>query len=228
MTSSNSEINKDWKNAFPELQSFAPCRFYQVIGPVIFGIKLSKISSLNIYRPSLEVIGLWELENDNFRAFFQKGFMFEYFGYTIGFMNIGVDVDRHNKDYFEITQLVRKEIGIELGKSISIEEFISCLDFWKERSLENKSTGFQINYFVLKITCAIYVDRNDLVLNFLNEIEIASKNWDLKQIEYLYGSIEEWCNTLLSVKREDLHNRIQKNITTTKLKKLPNYELLHR
>ncbi|WP_437398683.1 hypothetical protein [Flagellimonas lutimaris] len=222
-----SSFSKDWENYFVDLKKTGTNNFYQILGPFIVGIRLSEIGSLNSYRPSLVIIGLWEDLKQNIGSFSRQGFMFEDFGYSIGVRQLSVKNENHADEWSRVAKIVDKEKKISFGRDVSVGEFLDCFDFWTNIEDPKKERhSFHAKVLTYKLKLAVYLDDIDFQERILGQILQEKEGWDLEVFELGFGPFETWFNALKKISVQDVRNKIETNKRNKNFSKLQNFKML--
>ena len=216
------EISIGWQNAFPDLTRMTPKRFVRIVGCFAVEIYLYDCFSSS-YKPYVILYPLWkegarncfdipyiyrEVEN-------RKGLQF-----SIYYSN--------NEEFEEAVECTKRQGTLFNQTDIRIDELFSYIDNYSQDSLVITRDIEISKLFELKLRCALYINNGALLKAIKKELLIAVKSWDQEDLNYNYGSFDNWLKEMLSIEiqREEMLLRIKENLQEKKLKNLRRYELV--
>ncbi|MBE9576981.1 hypothetical protein [Flavobacterium proteolyticum] len=227
MSENMKEIKKrateEWLSSIPQLSAFAQNKLYRVVGCFIIGVELVKLPKLEEYRPHFVLYPLWKsgLKNclDNPTILFEinnkKGLQF-----SIPYLKQSVNFN-------EVIECLKIQAPILLTENVSIKSLLELVDGRFNDILVKSNSAQQAKLFELKFYLALYSGNQLQIQNVLNQIQQASKNWNMQMFEMWYGKFDLWLQRLREKegKREDFIKQIEANKQDKKIMLLKSSEL---
>lgn len=214
----------DWLNAFPELSAFAQNKLYKILGCTIVGIELIKSPFSDNYSPYFVIYSL--CENDikkclngpilMVRLQNKKGLQFD------------IPYLKHSSLISEAVESFKKQITISLNGNVTLKSLFGFIDHQFSDILIKSNSAQQAKLFELEFYTALYVNDKNKMETVLNQIQQASKNWNMQMFEMWYGKFDEWLQSLqVTISRKDeFFKRIEINKQDKKIAKLQSSVLI--
>jgi hypothetical protein len=218
-------ITEEWLKAFPTLNAYAQNKLYKIIGPFIVGIELINLPRSEDYRPHFTIYSLWK---SNIKSCLEYPvLMFEF--YDKKQMQLNLPYFDVNGKYKEGINIVSNNIHISLHDDITLNRFYSLVNEILQNDNTNKSHSGKIaSLLELKFYAALYVGSQNEMQNIMDQIQQASRDWDIKIFETWYGKFNLWLETLKGAisKRDMFLKQIELNKQDKKLLKLQSSKLI--
>ncbi|GGG46670.1 hypothetical protein [Bizionia arctica] len=224
------KINKDWKDAFPELKTIGSNQLFEIVGPILVGIELVKSKFQNQYRPYIVISSLFGSDVATNRGGNQLKNCLNSPDFYFGLVNqkqiqfdIGYDStpDKINEAIKEM-----KKQHLPLEQNITVNELFDFIDSHKSHtSIISDSSGALAYLMEFKYLLSVYLNNEELKNNVLAEIESDKKFWNMEHFEMWIGDYNDWIEKLKKTKQSELLNSINKILSDSKLKKINRFDL---
>lgn len=218
------KVTEDWLNFFSQLSAFAQNKLYKVVGPCIIGIELIKSPFSDNYSPYFVVYSLWRKDAKSCltgpilmgRLRNKKGLQFD------------IPYEKHTTYFNEAIECFKKQIPVSLNGDVTLKSLFEYVDDMFDDMLIKRSSAEQAKLFELKFYMALYTENQSQVQNVLNQIQQASKNWNMQMFETWYGKFDSWLQGLQESgsSREELLKQIEANKQDKKISQLKRSELI--
>jgi predicted patatin/cPLA2 family phospholipase len=128
---------------------------------------------------------------------------------------------KHNSYFNEAIECLKKQIPILWNENIALKSLLDLVDSRFSDILIKSNSAQQAKLF------ALYTGSQSQVQNGLNQIQQASKNWNMQMFEVWYGKFDTWLQGLQEkVKsREEFLKQIEANKQDKKILQLKSSEL---
>lgn len=216
-------ITEEWLISVLQLSAFAQNKLYRIVGCTIIGIELVKLPKVEDYRPHFVLYPLWksDLKNclDNPTILVEisnkKGLQF-----SIPYL-------KHNSYFNEAIECLKKQVPILWNEKIALKSLFDIVDNRFNDILIKSNSAQQAKLFELKFYSALYTGNQSQVQNVLNQIQQASKNWNMQMFEMWYGKFDIWLQGLQekASNREEFLKQVENNKQDKKISQLKSSEL---
>lgn len=217
-------ISEEWLSLIPNLNLFAQNKFYKLVGCTILGIELIKLPNSEDYRPHFVLYPLWrenmrkclDLPSVYFALKNNKGLQFD------------IPYLKHNLYINEAVQCLKKQLPILWDEDIALESLFDLVDRLFNDILIKSNSAQQAKLFELKFYTALYTGNQSQVQNVLNQIQQASKNWNMQMFEMWYGKFDTWLRGLLEKvnSNEDFLKQVESNKQDKKILKFNKFNFI--
>lgn len=218
-------VAKDWANAFPTLTQYGTNKFYKIVGPMITGIELIRLSfGIEEYRAYTIMYGLW---NPDLKTCLKGPELFHEVEDKKG-SQLDIPYKKH-QDYFEeAIQCAQAQACVPFHQATP-QKILANIDGLFNHFLFNYHAGKQAHLYKLKCYIALYINDQAQIQVIVDQIEQARKNWNMESIELYYDiSYDVWFQQLQDKinDRAAFMEQIAKNSADKKLQKLQRSELV--
>ena len=218
-------VAKDWDNAFPTLTKYGTNKFYKIVGPMITGIELNRLSfGIEEYRAYTVMHGLWE---PDLKTCLKISALFHEVEDKQG-RQLTIPYKQH-QDYFEeAIQCVQAQACVPFYDATP-QKIFSNIDGLFNHFFFEDHAGKQAHLYKLKCYIALYINDQAQIQAIVDQIEQARKNWDINDIDLYYGiSYDVWFQNLQDKlnDRAAFMEQIAQNSAEKKLQKLQRSELV--
>lgn len=217
------KITEDWLNSFSQLSAFAQNKLYKVVGSCIIGIELIKLPYSEEYRPHFVIYALWK--SDMKKCLDAPVLMKQL--YNRKGLQFNIPYEKHTAYFNDAIECFRKQIPVSLNGDVTLESLFDFVDSLFGAMLVKSNSAEQAKLFELKFYAALYVGNPSQIQNVLNQIQEASKNWNMQMFEMWYGKFDNWLQGL-QVKvnsRDEFLKQIEANKQEKKIVRLGSSEL---
>lgn len=217
-------IKEEWLKAFPTLSAFTQNKLYKIIGPFICGIELINLPRSEDYRPHFVIYPLYKADIKSCLDY--PSLMFEF--YNSKNLQLDLPYNDVNEKLEEALNIVSNSLEISLEDDVSLNNLYNLLDdVQKIDSTYISATGKNASLLELKFYGALYVGSQNQIQNTLDQIERASKNWNLKVFKSWFGEFDLWFKELQNkVNDKDYFlNQIETHKQDKKISQLKSSEL---
>ena len=218
------EVAKDWLNAFPQLSAFAQNKLYKVVGSCIMGMELIKSPFAENYSPYFVIYSLWQNDAKTCLAVpvlmrrlkNQKGLQFD------------IPYEKQTIYFNEAIECFKKQITVSLNEDVTLKSLFEFVDSLFNDIPVKTNSAEQAKLLELKFYAALYVGNQDQMQNVLNQIQFASKRWNVQMFETWYGKFDLWFQGLQEKvnNRNEFLEQIEINKQDKKIAKLRSSELI--
>jgi len=217
-------ITEEWFSFVPQLSAFAHHKLYRIVGCAIIGIELVMLPKVEDYRPHFVLYPLWKsnlkscLDSPTilFEISNRKGLQF-----SIPYLK--------NSVYFnEAIECLKKQVPILLAENVPLKSLFDIVDSRFNDILVKSNSAQQAKLFELKFYSALYTGNQSQVQSVLNQIQQASKNWNMQMFEMWYGKFDLWLQKLQEKtnNRADFFKQIEANKQDKKISQLKSSEII--
>lgn len=217
------KVTEEWLNAFPQLSAFAQNKLYKMIGCCVAGIELIKLPHSEEYRPHFVIYSLWQ--NDVKKCLDAPVLMKQL--YNKKGLQFNIPYEKHTTFFNDAVDCFKKQISVSLNGDVTLKSLFEFVDSLFSDMLVKSNSAEQAKLFELKFYTALYTGNQSQVQNVLNQIQQASKNWNLQMFEVWYGKFDTWLQGLQEKvnSREEFLKQIEANKQDKKIAKLKSSEL---
>jgi hypothetical protein len=215
-------VTEEWLSSVPQLSAFAQHKLYRIVGCAIIGIELVKLPKVEDYRPHFVLYPLWKSDLKNcldspiilMEISNKKGLQF-----SIPYL-------KHNSYFNEAIECSKKQIPILWSENIALKSLFDLVDSRFNDILIKSNSAQQAKLFELKFYTALYTGSQFQIQNILNQIQQASKNWNMQMFEVWYGKFDTWLKGLQEKvnSREKILKQIEANKQDKKILQLKSSE----
>jgi hypothetical protein len=216
-------ITEEWLSSVPQLSAFAQNKLYRIVGCVIIGIELVKLPKAEDYRPHFVLYPLWKSDLKNcldspiilIEISNKKGLQF-----SIPYL-------KHSSYFNEAIECLKKQLPILWNENVALKSLFDIVDNRFNDILIKSNSAQQAKLFELKFYAALYTGSQSQVQNILNQIQQASKNWNMQMFEMWYGKFDAWLQRLKEKvsSREEFLRQVEINRQDKKTAQLKSSEL---
>jgi hypothetical protein len=217
-------ITEEWIKAFPDLSSYTQNKLYKIVGPCVLGLELINLPRSEDYRPHFVIYSLWK---NSVKSCLEYPVLMQEF-----FNSKKLQIDLPYKDinckYKEAQGIVLNSLNISLTDNITLEKLYTLIDDVSQNDITCKfNSGKVASLFELKFYSALYTANQSQIQSVLNQIQNASKNWNMQMFEVWYGKFDLWIQGLQekASNREDFIMQIEANKQDKKISQLKSSEL---
>ena len=217
-------ISEEWLNTIPELSIFTQNKFYRIVGCVIIGIELVKLPKTEDYRPHFVLYPLWKsnLKNclDNPTILLEinnkKGLQF-----SIPYL-------KHSDCFNEVIECLKNQVPILFDENVPLKSLFALVDSRFNDILIRTNSAQQAKLFELKFNSALYTGNQSQVQSVLNQIQQASKSWNIQMFELWNGKFDLWLKGLQekASNRADFIKQIEVIKQDTRISQLKSSEFI--
>jgi hypothetical protein len=217
-------VTDEWLYSIRQLSAFTQNKLYRVVGCLIIGVELVQLPKVEDYRPHFVLYPLWKSDFKNcldnptilLEISNKRGLQF-----SIPYLK--------NSTYFnEAIECLKKQVPILLTEHVQLKSLFDLVDSLFIDILVKSNSAQQAKLFELKFYSALYTGNQSHVQSVFNQIQKASKNWNMQMFEMWYGKFDLWFQGLQenASNREDFIKQIEGNKQDKKILKLRNSELI--
>lgn len=216
-------VTEEWLSSVPQLSAFAQNKLYRIVGCTIIGIELVKLPKVEDYRPHFVLYPLWKSDFKNcldsptilMEISNKKGLQF-----SIPYL-------KHISYFNEAIECLKKQLPILWNENVALKSLFDIVDNRFNDILIKSNSAQQAKLFELKFYTALYTGSQSQVQNVLNQIQQASKNWNMQMFEMWYGKFDTWLQGLQEKvsSREEFLKQIEINKQDKKIAQLKSSEL---
>jgi hypothetical protein len=216
-------ITEEWLSSVPQLSAFVQNKLYRVVGCSIIGVELIKLPHSEEYRPHFVCYPLWK---DDVKKCLDAPFI--YFALK---SNKGLQFDipylKHSAYFNEAIECLKKQVPILFTENVPLKSLFDLVDSRFNDILVKSNSAQQAKLFELKFYSALYTGNQSQVQGVLNQVQQASKNWNMQMFEMWYGKFDLWLQGLQenASNREDFIKQIEANKQDKKISQLKSSEL---
>ncbi|MEL0455919.1 hypothetical protein WJN01_06745 [Flavobacteriaceae bacterium SZ-1-7] len=222
-------VKEEWLKAFPNLCPTGSNKFFEILGPMIVGIELVKLSYGDEYRPYMVVSSFWntgiiknKLESD-FKRRISTPNIYSSLTHSDG---RGFNIGYYDTSLIKEASSQIKERFLPLGQNVSINTFFNYLDFYKDSSKQAQTSAGEARLLEFKYLVAKYSDDENLSNQIMQCIETGRKVWDMEHFEKWIGNYDAWVKKLENISRNELLDVVNKFKLNSQIKKLHDYKLM--
>lgn len=193
-------ITEEWVKTFPDLNAYAQNKLYKIVGAFICGIELINLPRSENYRPHFVIYSLWK---NSLKACLEYPVLIQEF-YNSKKLQLNLPYKDIDFKYKEAQSIVSNNLKISFESNITLDKFYALIDDVLQNDVAYKSNSGKIaSLLELKFYAALYINNQAQVQNVLNQIQQASKNWNMQMFEIWYGKYDLWLQGL----QEKVSNR---------------------
>lgn len=215
-------ITEEWLNTVPQLSPFAQNKLFRIVGCTIIGIELINIPNIEGYKPHFVVYPLWK---ENAKICLDVPSI--YFGIeNKKGLQFSIPYLKHNNYFNEAIECLKKQLPILWDENIALKSLYDLVDTRFNDVLIKSNSAQQVKLFELKFYTALYTRNQFQIQNILNQIQQASKNWNMQIFEMWYGKFDTWLHGLQekASRREEILKQIKVNKRDKKISQLKGSE----
>ncbi|GEN71298.1 hypothetical protein [Chryseobacterium lathyri] len=217
-------IKEEWLSAFPGLSAFSQNKLYKIIGPAICGIELINLPRSENYRPHFVIYPLYKADIKSCLAY--PVLMFEFYNGR----NLQLDLPYNdvNEKLKEAIQIVSDSLQLSLEDDVPLNSFYNLIDdVQKYDSTYQSATASNASLLEFRFYLALYAGSESQIQSTLDQIERASKNWNLKIFEAAFGDFGAWFQKLQHVasNKDFLLKQVEANKLDKKISQLASSDL---
>lgn len=211
-------IAEEWLNSIPQLSAFAQNKFYKVVGCLIIGVEAVNIPNIEGYKPHFVVYPLWK---DDVKKCLDTPFLYLCLENKKG-LQFSIPYLKHSAYFDEAIECLKKQVPILLTEKVTLKSLFDLVDSRFNDILVKSNSAQQAKLFELKFYSVLYAGNQSQVQSVLNQIQLASKNWNMQMFEMWYGIFDLWLQGLQekASNREDFIKQIEANKQDKKISKL--------
>lgn len=216
-------VTDEWLISVPLLSKFSQNKFYRVVGCSIIGVELIKLPKIESYRPHFVLYPLWKSDLKNcldspsilFELSNNKGLQF-----SIPYL-------KHSAYFNEAIECLKKQASILFFGNMPLKSLYGLIDNRFNDILVKSNSAQQAKLFELKYFSALYVSNQSQAKGILNQVQQASKNWDVQMFEMWFGRFDLWLEGLRekASRRGDFISQVKANLQDKKISHLKRSEL---
>jgi hypothetical protein len=217
------KVTVEWLNAFPQLSAFAQNKLYKLAGSCAIGIELIKLPQSEEYRPHFVIYALWK---DDIKKCLDAPVLMKQL-YNKKGLQFNIAYEKHTANFNDAIECFKKQIAVPLNGDITLKSLFGFIDSLFSEMLVKTNSAEQAKLFELKFYSALYTGNQSQVQSILNQIQQASKNWNMQMFEIWYGKFDLWLQVLQgkASSREDFLKQIEANKQDKKILQLKSSEL---
>lgn len=217
----------DWQNAFPQLSLYSANSLLKVIGPVIIGLNLVKLSAIEKYRPHFVVYSLFgnRIGNDAKACLDYPIILKEYYNKK----GLQYDIPYKNHDIFfdDMLDSVKKQSPLSFEGDVSLNEILSMIDEYANTQplSASRDSYFQAVLQAEKLKIILFVNSTG-VQSILEQIN--KQNWSVNHFNAFGINLNEWLHHLqtLPSNRDKLLKQVELIKQDKKIAKLKSSQLI--
>lgn len=217
------KVTEEWLNAFPQLSAFAQNKLYKLVGSCAIGIELIKLPQSEEYRPHFVIYALWK---DDIKKCLDAPVLMKQL-YNKKGLQFNIAYEKHTAYFNDAIECFKKQISVPLNGDITLKSLFEFIDSLFSEMLVKTNSAEQAKLFELKFYSALYTGNQSQVQGVLNQVQQASKNWNMQMFEMWYGKFDLWLQVLQgkASSREDFLKQIEANKQDKKILQLKSSEL---
>jgi hypothetical protein len=217
------KVNEEWLNAFPELSAFAQNKLYKIVGSCVIGIEIIKLPHSDEYRPHFVIYALWK---DDSKKYLDAPVLMKQL-YNKKGLQFNIAYEKHTAYFNDAIECFKKQITVSLNGGITLKSLFEFIDSLFGEMLVKTNSAEQAKLFELKFYSALYTGNQSQVQSVLNQIQQASKNWNMQMFEVWYGKFDTWLQGLQEKvnSRAEFLKQIEANKQDKKISQLKSSEL---
>lgn len=217
------KVTEDWLNAFPQLSAFAQNKLYKIVGACIIGIELIKSPFSDEYSPYFVAYPLWK---SDVKECLDAPFFMKRLKNNKG-LQFDIPYEKHTIFFTDAVECFKKQIFVSLNGDVTLKSLFEFVDRPFGDMLVKSNPAEQAKLFELKFYTALYTGSQSQVQNVLNQMQQASKNWNIQMFEMWYGKFDTWLSGLQERvnHREEFLKQIAANKKDKKIEILTSSEL---
>ncbi|MCF1714413.1 hypothetical protein L0U88_07215 [Flavihumibacter sp. RY-1] len=222
------KVFEDWQNAFPQLSNYTQEKFYKVVGPIIIGLELIKLSRTEEYRPHFVVYSLFgnKMGND-IKACLAGPIVLQEYTNNKGFQ-FEIPYTKHSNFFNDVIESIKKQTPLSFDGNISLKNILSMVDEYSKKPPLNASPNSYLQAALLeaKLKIALYVSAAD-AQNVFDEIKKI--DWDTKHFKACGVSVNDWIESMWKTinNRDEFLKQIEKNKQDKKISSLKCSEIIN-
>jgi 3-methyladenine DNA glycosylase AlkC len=227
MSEDSKEIKKrvaaEWLSYFPLLSAFAQNKLYRIAGSCIVGIELIKLPHSEAYRPNFVIYALWR---SSIKKCLDAPVLMKQL-YNRKGLQFNIPYEKHTSFFDDAIECFKKQIPILFDENVALKALFDLVDNSFNEILIKTNSAEQAKLFELKFYSALYTENKSQVKNVLNQIQQASKNWNMQMFEMWYGKFDLWLQGLQEKANSqgDFIKQIEANKQDKKISQLKSSEL---
>lgn len=218
-------ITEEWIKSFPNLNAYTQNKLYKVLGPLVIGIELVNLPRSKNYRPHFVIYSLWK--NDIKSCLEYPVLMQEFYNFKK--LQLNLPYEDVSGKYKEAQTIVSDNLKISFTDNVDLNKFYALIEDVLQNDISFKTHSGKIaSLFELKFYSALYTGNQSQIQNVLNQIQQASKSWNMQMFEMWFGKFDLWLQILQekASSREDFLNQIEANKQDKKILQLKSSELI--
>jgi len=182
------KVTEDWLNSFTQLSACTQNKLYKLTGCLIVGVEMVNIPNIEGYKPHFVMYPLWK---ENAKECLNVPLLYRCIENGKG-LQFGIPYLKHNALISEAIECFKKQIPISLNSNINLNLLFEFVDSLFSDILIKTNSAEQAKLFELKFYTALYTGNQAQVQNVLNQIQQASKDWNMRMFETWYGKFDLW------------------------------------
>jgi hypothetical protein len=216
-------ITEEWLNSVPQLSVFAQNKFYRVVGCSIIGVELIKLPHSEEYRPHFVYYPLWK---NDVKKCLDAPFIYFALKNNKG-LQFDIPYSKHSTFFNEVIECLKKQVPILFTENVLLKSLFDIVDSRFNDILVQSNSAQQAKLFELKFYTSLYTGNQSQVQSTLNQIQQASKKWNMQMFEMWYGKFDLWLQVLQgkASNREEFLRQIETNKQNKKILQLKSSEL---
>jgi hypothetical protein len=226
-TNSTSQIITEWQKAFPQLVLLSNFKFCKVVGPVIFGIELTKLPRTEKYRPHFVIYGLWGNKNVIDLNTSLKNPVIIKELYNKKGLQFSIPYDKSSDYFVEVLEAIKSQIGLSFDRDLHLDELLFYIDAYLKTTFSNISSSSFLEASIqkIKMLVTLYIDSKK-AQDILEQIKL--EKWDISHFNACLIDLNMWLEDLQEIiyNRRVFLNQIDINKRNVKLKNLIQSELI--
>lgn len=217
------KVTEDWSNSFSQLFAFSQNKIYKVVGACIIGVELIKLPHSEEYRPHFVIYALWK---DDIKKCLDSPILMKQL-YNRKGLQLNIPYEKHTTYFNDAIECFKKQVPVSLNGDVTLKSLFEFVDSLFGDMLVKTNSAEQAKLFELKFYTALYTGNQSQVQIVLNQIEQASKNWNMQMFEIWHGKFDAWLQELQEKlsNREKFLNQIEANKQDKKISQLKSSEL---
>lgn len=217
------KIAEEWLSSVPQLSAFAQNKFYKVVGCLIIGVEAVNIPNIEGYKPHFVVYPLWK---DDVKKCLDAPSLYLCLENKKG-LQFSIPYLKHSAYFNEAIECLKKQVPILFTENVPLKSLFDLVDSRFNDILVKSNSAQQAKLFELKFYSALYTGNQSQVQNVLNQIQQASKNWNMQMFEVWYGKFDTWLQGLQEKVNscEEFLKQIEANKQDKKILQLKSSEL---
>ncbi|QQT26038.1 hypothetical protein [Sphingobacterium spiritivorum] len=218
------KISEEWISSVPQFSFFAQNKFYRVVGCLVIGIEAVNVPNIEGYKPHFVIYPLWK--DDLKKCMDAPSIYFSIENKKR--LEFSIPYLKHNIYFNDVIECLKKELPILWNDSISLRSLFTLIDNRFNDILIKTNSSQQAKLFELKFYAALYTGNQSQVQNVINQIQQASKKWNIQMFEMWHGKLDVWLQSLQEVisNRDEFLKQIEVNKQDKKIAKLQSSELI--
>ncbi len=216
-------VTESWRDAFPQLTTFTPTKFYKIVGPVIVGLELIRLPFAEEYRPYFIMYPLWR---EDAKACLEYPIVLQEFKNRKG-LQFAIPYSRHDFYFAEMQERIKKQRPILFTENVSSKNLLLLMDEYLKTSPTTSASGsyLQARFQEAMLKIALYQREEETAKSLLAQIQ--KRNWDKAHFNLWNSNVSDWLQSLNEeIKRQnELIARVELNKQDKKMSKLKTHTL---